>query len=157
MFPRFESISHPGDSRIVRGHIPRTSLPARERAFDARKFPCNDLEDCGRHGHGRVIYAARKSPRSATVRLQSRMPPPLIERLVISTLTIGETVDWISRGERFSLPSRKRMDNWEMKSWIRELNIVEVNNYWTMKVGVIVELWICCAVGCDKVELNFNS
>lgn len=85
------------------------------------------------------------------------MPPPLIERLVISTLTIGETVDWISRGERSSLPSRKRMDNWEMKSWIRELDIVEVNNYWTMKVGVIVELWICCAVGCDKVELNFNS
>lgn len=49
------------------------------------------------------------------------------------------------------------MDNWEMKRWIRELDIVEVNNYWTMKVGVIVELWICCAVGCDKVELNFNS
>lgn len=146
MFPRFESISHPGDSRIVRGHIPRTSLPARERAFDARKFPCNDLEDCGRHGHGRVIYAARKSPRSATVRLQSRMPPPLIERLVISTLTIGETVDWISRGDPsppsppFSAHSRKRMDNWEMKSWIRELDIVEMNNYWTMKVGVMVEL-----------------
>lgn len=45
------------------------------------------------------------------------------------------------------------MDNWEMKSWIRELDIVEMNNYWTMKVGVMVEL--CEFVArLDVIKLN---
>lgn len=45
------------------------------------------------------------------------------------------------------------MDNWEMKSWIRELDIVEMNNYWTMKVGVMFEL--CEFVArLDVIKLN---
>lgn len=125
------------DSRIVRredesrwtGRAERASPRARERTFDARKFPCNDLEDCGRHGHGRVIYAARKSRGPRCNGSVTKSHASASDRTPRNfDANDRRNADWISRAGPFGRSFlRKWMDNWEMKSWrIRELDTAQL-------------------------------